>query len=292
MTATLTRDDAYEMTACDQFAPDTMVRRLKLHEPATISLAELVEHAALTDRADRKYIATAEVVADLIEAIGSSHRVLSIDDRRHTSYRSVYFDTERFASARAHIQRRRRRWKVRSRLYVEDGLSRIEIKTKDNRGNTNKVMSRLSHPNRYGRLTGNDRDFVEFHLAEFPETDVRELGPSAEVRYNRATLSDPAAGTRVTLDWGLTMHLEVGEVGLNDQLVVVETKGAATLSLVDKTLLRLGVRPGGFSKYVSAVSALHDHLPSNDFARMLGTGDLHSRRHNAQPSPWSALTRP
>ena len=278
MTELLTREDATGLAAGAQFATDTMVRKLNLHQPATISLAELVEHAALTDRTDRKYIASAEVVADLVEAIGSSHRVLSIAGRRHTSYRSVYFDTENFASARAHIQRRRRRWKVRSRLYVEDGLTRVEIKTKDNRGNTSKVMG-LSHPDRYGSLTGDDRDFVEFHLAEFPETDVRELVPAAEVRYTRATLSDPAAGTRVTLDWGLSMHLEAGEAGLDDQLVVVETKGAATLSLVDKTLLRLGVRPGGFSKYVSAVSTLHDHLPSNDFARMLGTGDLHSRRH-------------
>jgi hypothetical protein len=253
-----------------------MVRRLNLDVPEPVDLQELVDNAALMDRTDRKYIAPVHVVRELVSSLGDTHRVLSIDGRRYTTYRTVYFDTDDFASVRAHIQRRRQRWKVRSRLYVEDQLSRVEVKTKDNRGNTNKVMG-VSHPDHYGTLAGEDRDFVEYHLAEFPETDVHDLGPSAEVRYTRATLSDTMAGTRVTLDWGLSMHLEHGEVWLDDQFVMVETKGPVALSRADKTLLGLGVRPRGFSKYVSAASTMYDDLPSNDFASLLASGVLHTR---------------
>ena len=54
---------------------------------------------------------------------------------------SVYFDTPRLDACRDHVQRRRLRWKVRSRLYVEDQLCRLEVKSRDGRGHTVKTMA-------------------------------------------------------------------------------------------------------------------------------------------------------
>lgn len=253
-----------------------MVRRMNLDTPAPVGLETLVEHAALMHRTDRKYIAPLEKVGELVSEIADTHRVLRIKDRRYTTYRTLYFDTPDFDSAKAHIQRRRRRWKVRSRLYVEDGLCRVEVKTKDNRGKTVKVMG-ISEPERYGSLTGEDRDFVAFHISDFPETAVDELVPAAEICYTRATLSDLEAGTRVTIDWGLTMHLENGDVWLDDRNALVETKGPATLSRVDHELHGLGVRPRGFSKYVAAASSMVPDLASNDVRGLQTSGVLHFR---------------
>jgi hypothetical protein len=275
MTALATEVRVWDVPLPDQIANQAMVRRLGLDRPKPVKLEKLIRHAALMERAERKYIAPIEAVSELVEAVGDSHRVLSIDGRRYTSYRTHYFDTTDFASARAHIQQRRQRWKVRTRLYVEDQLSRVEIKTKDNRGNTVKVIGD-SHPDLFGTLAGDNHDFVASHLVDFPTTDVRQLVPAAEVHYTRATLSDLAAGTRVTLDWGLAMHLDDGDVWLDDGYVMVETKGPASLSRVDRTLRDLGVRPRGFSKYVSAVSTLRPELPSNDFASLLAGKVLHS----------------
>lgn len=276
MTALATDVRVWEGPRPDQLASQAMVNRLDLDLPRPVALETLMEHAALMQRTDRKYVAPIDAVRELVDTVRDTHQVLSINDRRYTTYRTLYFDTDDLASARAHVQRRRRRWKVRARLYVEDQLSRVEVKTKDNRGNTLKVMGN-SHPDFYGALIGDDHDFVAFHLRDFPETNVRDLKPAAEVRYTRSTLSDLTAGTRVTIDWGLNMQLANGDVWLDDQYAMVETKGPTSLSVVDKTLQGLGVRPRGFSKYVAAVSTLTDEIPSNDFASLRASSILHSR---------------
>lgn len=264
-----------ESRASSLAANQAMVRRLGLHHPVPVGLEPLVENAALTERTDRKYIVTVSAAREMVRRMGDTHAVLSIDGRRYTTYRTMYLDTDDFTSARAHIQRRRRRWKVRTRLYVEDQLNRVEVKTKANRGNTTKVM-RVSHPDFYGTLSDEDRAFVTEQLGDLLDAEVGALKPAAEVRYTRATLSDLTAGTRVTLDWGMTMHLEPGHVWLDDQFVTVETKGPGPLSRVDRTLHELGIRPRRFSKYVSAASSVYADLPGNDFTALRSRQMLHS----------------
>jgi len=255
----------------DADAAAAMVTQLGLDIPRPVGLETLVEHAALMQRTDRKYVVPVDAVRQLVAEIADTHRVLRIKDRRYTSYRTLYFDTANFDSVRAHVKRRRRRWKVRSRLYVEDQLCRVEVKTKDNRGETLKVMG-ISEPDRYGILSGGDRDFVEFHLATFPDTDVEDLVPSAEIAYTRATLSDLHAGTRVTIDWGLSAHLDSGDVWLGDQHALIETKGPAALSRADKTLHRLGIRPRPISKYVAAATMVSRDISDNDVRQLAARG--------------------
>ncbi len=240
-----------------------------------VGLEELVEHAALMHRTDRKYIAPLDTVRTLVSDLSDSHRVLQIKDRRYTTYRTLYFDTEAFEAARSHVQKRRRRWKVRSRLYVEDGLCRVEVKTKDNRGETQKVMG-MSDPARYGTLAGEEADFVAFHLAGHPEVRVANLVPAAEVCYTRATLADIAAGTRVTIDWKLVCHLETGDVWMDDGYALIETKGPSTPGVADRALTHLGVHPRSFSKYVAAASTMTQGIADND-VRSLHGRVLHNR---------------
>lgn len=95
-------------------------------------------------------------------------------------------------------------------LYVEDGLCRIEVKTKDGRGRTIKSAA-PSHEDRYGKLVDSDRAFVAEALATaHPEVDIDSLSPTAEITYSRASLVDLEAGTRVTVDGRLTSVLQDG----------------------------------------------------------------------------------
>lgn len=240
-----------------------------------VGLEELVENAALMHRTDRKYIAPLDTVRALVADLADTHRVLEIKDRYYTTYRTLYFDTLGFEAAKSHVQKRRRRWKVRSRLYVEDGLCRIEVKTKDNRGETQKVMG-MSDPARYGYLDGEEADFVAFHLASHPEVRIDELVPAAEICYTRATLSDISAGTRVTIDWKLVCHLETGDVWMDDSYALIETKGPPTPSVADRALNRLGTRPRSFSKYVAAASTMNTGIADNDVRSLQGRV-LHNR---------------
>lgn len=241
-----------------------------------VSLAEMVEHAALMHRTDRKYFASLTTVRNLVDVLSESHRVLEIASRRSTHYRTLYHDTENLDACRHHVQKRRRRWKARSRLYVEDGLCRIEVKTKDDRGQTQKVMG-PSDPSRYGQLAGAELDFVAMHLGvTHPEVDVRAMVPSAEVSYLRATLADLEHGTRVTIDWNLHCRLEAGDVWIDPAYALIETKGPVLPSVADRALSALGSRPRAFSKYAAAVSMMHPTIADND-VRLLQRSILHHR---------------
>jgi hypothetical protein len=260
-------------------ATDPMTRRLGLGRLRTVDLDTLVAQAALTERTDQKYIVPVSTARDLISAIADTYRVLRIDGRRHTTYQTLYFDTVDLRSVQSHIQRRRRRWKVRSRLYVEDDLCRIEVKTKDNSGATIKVMGE-SDPSRFGTLVDEDREFVERHLAGYADADAAALVPSAEIDYTRATLADLDAGTRMTIDWNLSTRTHMGASWLDADHVLIETKGPDTTSRADEVLSELRVRPQRFSKYVASAATTTPRIPDNDYRRLLTRGIL-----NAQSGP-------
>jgi hypothetical protein len=259
-----------------QRSTEPMTRRLGLARLRNVGLDELIAQAALTERTDRKYIVTASTARALVDAIGDTHRLLKIKGRQYTSYQTMYFDTPDLTSVSAHIQRRRRRWKVRSRLYVEDDLCRVEVKSKDNTGATLKVMHD-SESSRFGTLVEDDRSFVADHLVGYRDADVDTLIPSAEIDYVRATLSDLDAGTRVTIDWNLTMRTPMGATWLDADHVMVETKSTGDSSRPDQVLGELGIRPRRFSKYVAATSTTYPRIPDNDFRRLLTRGVLETR---------------
>ena len=237
---------------------------------ATVGLDEVVDRAAQLTRVDRKYLVGRKVADQFLRDLPESFRLLMIDGRRSTSYTSVYFDTPELDACRDHVQQRRRRWKVRSRLYVEDQLCRMEVKTKDGRGVTEKAVA-LSDPTRHGRLEGPEAGFVIGVLASRGiALDVERLRPSMQVSYERLTLADTEQALRVTLDRGVECRLGGGRVWLDENWVLVETKGGLRPSDADRGLRALGARPRSFSKYVSAASLLHPHIADNDVRRLHG----------------------
>lgn len=249
---------------------------LALHGRGQVGLDEVVEQAARMTRVDRKYLVDRSVAETFLDTLPTTFRVLAIDGRDSTTYSSVYFDTARLDACRDHVQRRRRRWKVRSRLYVEDQLCRFEVKTRDGRGMTEKTVS-LSEPARHGRLGPHEAAFVTRVFDDRGlDIDVAALVPSMRVDYQRLTLADTAAHLRVTLDLGVECSLGGGRVWVDEDWVLVETKGGLRPSSADALLGSLGARPRSFSKYVSAASLLRDDIPDNDVRRLRGR-QLHAQ---------------
>ena len=237
---------------------------------AGVGLDEVVQEAANLTRVDRKYLVDRRLAESFLTLLPASFRVLTIDGRRTTSYSSVYFDTPRLDACRDHVQRRRRRWKVRSRMYVEDRLCRFEVKTRDGRGVTQKNVA-VSHPDQHGLLGSDESAFVTDALrGHGVDVDVTSLAPSMRVDYERLTLADTAASLRVTIDWGVECSLDGGRVWVDDDWVLVETKGGLRPSPADALLGSLGARPRSFSKYVSAASLLREDIPDNDVRRLRG----------------------
>nr|WP_309322614.1 polyphosphate polymerase domain-containing protein [Actinomyces sp. PK606] len=254
---------------------------------ASTGLTELNSAAGLLTRVDRKYLVPLERAQDLVNGLTPDARVLDIDGRRWFSYASTYFDTPGLEAFMLAARKRRRRFKVRTRTYLDTGLCFLEVKTRGARGTT--VKRRMGyHPDDASRLTGPGRAFVAACLASTGVTGpaaAREIAaalrPVLATTYERTTLHLPDAEARATIDTALTwQRLTPGArtraAAINDgepvavaDVAVVETKNPATPSPADRALWDAGHRPTRISKYATGMALLHPELPANRWYRTL-----------------------
>lgn len=238
-----------------------------MHDRNDISLEEVMEHAALQTRVDKKFLLTPEQFTAFTQRLGPEFAVMQIDGIRSFSYRSTYFDTPDFEQYVAHRQGRRRRYKVRSRTYVESQLCMFEIKTKGLRGAT--VKHRREQPLEDAHtLTPENLAFADQVLAEEYGQQVPELRPALHNAYTRATLVNPIDGERVTCDVDLRYADDNAAVHGPDMLVV-ETKSADGRGVSDQALAALGIRAVSMSKYCLGIASLNPQLPANKWTRLL-----------------------
>ena len=259
---------------------------------APTGLAELNAAAGLLVRVDRKYLVPLAAAQGLVDALTGAARVLQIEGRRGFSYASTYFDTPDLDSYMLAARKRRRRFKIRTRSYLDSGSCFLEVKTRGPRGAT--VKRRVQCPPLdAGRLTPSGRDFIASRLADdvAPPQRARRLaetlGPVLITRYERTTLHLPEESARLTLDtrpaWiglpprgapavgrtgsgGGRHHIPVRTAGA---LAIVETKTPAAPSAADRWLWAAGHRPAAVSKYATGMALLHPELPANKWHRIL-----------------------
>jgi hypothetical protein len=242
---------------------------------APVTLDELNDAAALQTRRDRKYVLTPDELDRLLAGLPPA-RVLEIDGSRSFAYDSTYFDTPEMDAYRLAATRRRRRFKVRTRTYVDTGSCFVEVKTRAGRGTT--VKERQPHDD--ADHLGVARAFVSDRLADAGAPSAPVLAPTLRSRYRRSTLLLDDA--RVTLDTGLVWDLlgpcdAAPDAPAQDRaaaigdLVVVETKTAAGSgpSSVDRLLWRAGHRPDRISKYATGLAVLRPDLPDMPWRRLV-----------------------
>lgn len=237
-----------------------------------ISLAEMGEIAELHTRTDRKYIVDAATLVRLLDAARAGVAVLDIDGQRSFTYESVYFDTADLDLYRAAATGRRRRFKVRTRIYVDSGEAMLEVKLKNGRGQT--VKHRLDHDiaDRH-RITAAGAEFVD-DLVGHAGT-AATLSPLLTTHYIRTTLVDIELGTRATIDRGLVCTEYVDEPGVVANSVtldraIIETKSNGPASVLDRWMWANGIRPVKISKFCTALAAMRPDLPANKWHRTLG----------------------
>ena len=281
---------------------------LSTNHLTTTTLAELNSAAGLLTRVDRKYLVPLTCAQNLVDGLAPHARVLAIDERRRFSYTSTYFDTPGLEAFMLAARKRRRRFKVRTRTYLDSGLCFLEVKTCGARGST--VKRRMGYyADDASRLTGPGRAFVAACLAGAGVTGsaaAREvaaaLRPVLTTTYERTTLHLPRAEARATIDTALTWrrlgpaapagssagtivgvpmspqalrpaHLTAavneGEPVTVADIAVVETKNPATPSPADRALWEAGYRPTRISKYATGMALLHPELPANRWYRTL-----------------------
>ncbi len=231
------------------------------------NLDQVLAVADLQNRTDRKYLLNHQQFSVLARALlRHDHRVLEVDGLRTFNYESVYFDTPSLALYRAHQQGRRKRWKARTRTYLDSGMCMFEVKTQGARGST--VKDRLPYELAHrGGLTTAAHEFLSETLERQYGVETPVLVPTVTTRYRRTTFVDLIEGSRVTCDVRLEFSSAGRQVAGPDR-VLVETKSHAQ-SPIDRTLSHLGVRPLSMSKYCLGTALLHPTLPANRWHRLL-----------------------
>ncbi len=225
-----------------------------------VALDVLTQRASLQRRVDHKYLVTWKQLGRLISALADDHEALEIGGRRSFAYESVYFDTPDLRSFGDHVAGRVPRFKVRSRLYVDEGSCSFEIKVKLADDETVKEALDLD-PADHGRITPAVLLFLHEHLSEVPGVeDVPELEPSLTTRFARGTAVARSGAERVTCDAGVELVRPDGQaVRLDDGYAIVETKTPDGEGPADRHLRNAEIEPVSLSKYRVGIGLLAAH---------------------------------
>jgi hypothetical protein len=246
----------------------------------TVDLAELTDRASLLTRIDRKYVLPRSALDAVLADLDPGVRVLDINGVRSSAYESVYFDTPELTSFLMAAHPRRRRFKIRTRTYVDSAQSYLEVKTRGGRGLT--VKDRLPYAlDDRATLTAEGRRYTDTVLdeADITGAEGQDLVPTLTTRYLRTTLFIPESSSRATIDTGLSwatvpdrpaVRADALPLRLDrPQLAIVETKSGSRASAVDRILWAHGHRPATMSKYGTGMAALRRDLPANKWAPVL-----------------------
>jgi len=231
-----------------------------------ISLAELNQRAALQTRADNKYFLPWSVFTVFADTLRKTHVVLDIDGQRTFTYDTQYFDTPNLSCYWAHVQGRRKRFKCRSRQYVDSGLCVFELKLKGGRGET--VKHKMAYSNtECDVVTPEATAFLQERLAAaYNLVFTQPMLPTVRTHYQRVTLTAQASMERVTCDFNLAFGLDHRYQGqMAPDYVLVETKSEYGRGETDQLLWQLGIRPAVGSKYCLGLSLVQANLRSNPF---------------------------
>jgi hypothetical protein len=237
---------------------------------AAVSLEQLIAEAALQTRIDRKYVLPHDAAVRVIDTLDSSIRILDTAGTRAFRYESVYFDTPDLLSFRLAAQPRRRRFKLRTRTYVDSRTAFLEVKTRGARRATVKDRVAYAVPDRR-ILTDEAREYAAEALDAIGVAGSRadDLDMRLTTRYRRATFVAPDGSARSTVDTDLEWREASGLTLATPGLAIIETKSGSAASEFDRALWRAGHRPVRISKYATGLAALHPELPRNRWSRLL-----------------------
>lgn len=236
----------------------------------TISLEDLNKYAALLDREENKYLIEADQFIKLMDDLQKAFYVLQIKKQTVFSYKSMYFDSDDLIGYTYHNQgRTKRRFKVRTREYIDSGLCFFEVKLKNKRGGTIKKRIPYTTDN-YGAMTKEALRFLkETYKSVYGQLFPHEISPQVEVSYSRITLVAKDTAERVTIDFNLTFSGQDKTTTAVRPLIIVETKSPTGRGVADTIFRQHGIKSRSCSKYCLGANLLDHDVKYNRFKPLL-----------------------
>ena len=231
-------------------------------ELSGISLAEM-DSVKLMDRNDNKFLLPTAILPVLLKQAIQNFRILEIEGLRISTYNTVYFDTTKMDMYLHHVNKRSKRYKIRSRQYLSSGLSFTEIKIKNNKGITSKKRVKTS------TFPFPDEVATNFIEAQTP-FKVSDLKLMLENKFSRITLVNNTLKERITLDFNLQFSDADKTIDMSN-LAIVEVKSEGKMAQKGfNTLLKLNrIQPTSFSKYCAGMALLNPLLKQNSLKQRL-----------------------
>lgn len=206
------------------------------------------------NRIDTKFVTTESVLDYILsQAAEQGYRAFVVNGHKQTTYNSCYYDTESLRMFMDHRNGKLTRQKVRTRTYLENGVTYLEVKQKNNKGRTKK--KRIEMPQTFFvdfRSHAPAVDFLALHSAWNKE----EIEPVLETLFRRITLVNPDLTERLTIDTELLFRNRRNghEATLGDAVIIELKQDGRVYSPMRDILLGLRVKPMRISKYCMAVT--------------------------------------
>ena len=234
------------------------------HTMPTITLDEM-RSVKLMNRIDTKYVLSEQEVLHLLtDAASKGYYVQTIDNVRACRYLTLYYDTPERDMFIMHHNRKLTRQKLRTRTYMESGVTFFEIKNKSNRGRTKKRRTEIKAEE--FMCFGQNAEAREL-LANYSRYTIDELLPALTTRFTRITLVNPTLTERTTIDLELSYEdARTGRKARIEQMSIVEIKQDGNTSSTMKLMLRdMHIAPLKVSKYCLGTTLSVDNIKHNRF---------------------------
>ena len=222
-----------------------------------ISLKEM-DSVKLLNRTDTKFIFNKNLFDSILSKIKNDYQILTINNKKTASYRTLYFDTDHFKFYNDHHNKRGNRFKVRIRKYLDSDLCFLEIKNK-RKGRT--IKTRTSITDFEDSLSNSSIDFIKEIIPEFEPLETKIWNT-----FERITLVNQERKERLTIDFNLKFEFDNKKLGI-DHLVICELKQerANRNSPINHIFKLMKILPNRVSKYCIGSGLLYEQLKKNRF---------------------------
>jgi len=222
-----------------------------------ISLKEM-DSVKLLNRTDTKFIFNKDLFDSILSKIKNDYQILSINNKKSASYRTLYFDTDQFKFYNDHHNKRGNRYKVRIRKYLDSDLCFLEIKNK-RKGRT--IKTRTSIADFEDSLSNSSIEFIKEIIPGFEPLETKIWNT-----FERITLVNQERKERLTIDFNLKFEFNDKKLGI-DHLVICELKQerANRSSPINHIFKLMNILPNRVSKYCIGSGLLYEQLKKNRF---------------------------
>jgi hypothetical protein len=233
---------------------------------APISLSRM-DSVKLMRRIDYKFIISIDQLPALLKKALIDYYILDVDGVREQLYETTYFDTYDYQMYNLHHNGKLNRCKIRVRKYVSSGMEFLEVKRKNNKGET--IKNRIVKPEENEQL---DFEGSTGFIQKYTPYDDQLLWPKLGNRFIRLTMVNKDMSERITIDYQLKFtDLKYHKQISNNNLCIIEIKRDynSKKSSFLTTLNEMKIYPGGFSKYCIGLAMLNPEVKKNLFKQKI-----------------------